>query len=130
MAVKKGDEVRRRELPALVAAGRRRRSGGGEESSQREMESVGVQRKSHTVATAYIRGFNKAPSQWAMINLINLKILKQTQSTVTEKVPKLGMEFNTIEEAMRFWTDYGGRIGFDVRQLYANKSRVDKCVDT
>lgn len=36
------------------------------------------------------------------------------------------MEFDTIQQAREFWTNYGGMFGFDVRQLYANKSLVDK----
>jgi len=38
------------------------------------------------------------------------------------------MEFNIVEEAERFWTTYVGQIDFDVRQLFANKSFVDKCM--
>ena len=26
--------------------------------------------------------------------------------------PMLGLEFDDIEEAWQYWTDYGGRIGF------------------
>ena len=38
------------------------------------------------------------------------------------------MEFNIVEEAERFLTTYDGQIDFDVRQLFANKSFVDKCM--
>ena len=34
-----------------------------------------------------------------------------------ELKPIKGMEFDTKEEAWDFWKDYGGRIGFGVRNL-------------
>ena len=45
-----------------------------------------------------------------------------------EGVGEISMEFNIVEEAERFWTTYVGQIDFDVRQLFANKSFVDKCM--
>ena len=33
-----------------------------------------------------------------------------------ELIIKLGLEFNSLEEAYLFWTDYGGMKGFGVRK--------------
>uniref|UniRef100_A0ACD5WHP0 Uncharacterized protein n=1 Tax=Avena sativa TaxID=4498 RepID=A0ACD5WHP0_AVESA len=43
-------------------------------------------------------------------------------------VPQVGMIFKTREEAWLFWCAYGGRVGFDVRKRYANKSPMDSKV--
>ncbi|XP_047071933.1 uncharacterized protein LOC124680965 [Lolium rigidum] len=40
-------------------------------------------------------------------------------------VPQVGMVFKDREEAWLFWLAYGGRVGFDVRKRYANKSPMD-----
>jgi hypothetical protein len=45
-------------------------------------------------------------------------------------VPKISMTFNSIDEAWNFWVTYGGRIGFDVRKCYTNKSGLDGLVTT
>lgn len=37
--------------------------------------------------------------------------------------PQLGKVFNTWEEAWKFWKNYGGKMGFDVRKQYFNKSK-------
>ena len=39
--------------------------------------------------------------------------------------PRIGMEFESLEVAWRFWVDYGGRMGFGVRKQYFNKSKKD-----
>ncbi|KAF7815090.1 protein FAR1-RELATED SEQUENCE 5-like [Senna tora] len=39
--------------------------------------------------------------------------------------PKMGMEFGTIEEAWKFWGDYGRSTGFGVRKKFTNKSKKD-----
>lgn len=39
--------------------------------------------------------------------------------------PKQGMEFESIEDAWKFWTSYGGKVGFGVRKTYTNKSKKD-----
>ena len=52
------------------------------------------------------------------------------RSIVAEKIPKLGMKFDTVQQAREFWRSYGGMVGFDIRQLYANKSKVDNCVSS
>lgn len=43
-------------------------------------------------------------------------------------MPQIGMTFNSYEEAWDFWVKYGGRIGFDVRKNYTNKSDLDQLV--
>jgi hypothetical protein len=35
------------------------------------------------------------------------------------------MKFNSTNEAWEFWTYIGGRMGFDVRINYENKSKMD-----
>ncbi|KAL0011331.1 hypothetical protein SO802_006439 [Lithocarpus litseifolius] len=35
--------------------------------------------------------------------------------------PKVGMEFDTLEDAWEFWVKYGRQVGFDVRKHYINK---------
>jgi zinc finger SWIM domain-containing protein 3 len=45
-------------------------------------------------------------------------------------VPKISMTFNSIDEAWNFWVTYGGRMGFDVRKCYTNKSGLDGLVTT
>jgi zinc finger SWIM domain-containing protein 3 len=40
-------------------------------------------------------------------------------------MPKVGMEFNTIDEALMFWIAYGGQKGFEVRKSYTNKRKSD-----
>jgi zinc finger SWIM domain-containing protein 3 len=42
-----------------------------------------------------------------------------------KRVPQVGMIFKSREEAWLFWRAYGGRVGFDVRKRYANKSPMD-----
>ena len=39
--------------------------------------------------------------------------------------PRVGMEFNTLEDAWDFWVKYGRQMGFDVRKHYINKSKKD-----
>ncbi|KAJ1691675.1 hypothetical protein LUZ63_015830 [Rhynchospora breviuscula] len=43
-------------------------------------------------------------------------------------VPRLGMEFETLDEAWLVWNDYGGRNGFGVRKGKGNKSRTDDVI--
>ncbi|KAI4348248.1 hypothetical protein L6164_008994 [Bauhinia variegata] len=40
-------------------------------------------------------------------------------------VPKLGMGFDTEDHAYEFYNAYAGRVGFNVRKDYVNKSKVD-----
>ncbi|KAK3006585.1 hypothetical protein RJ639_017608, partial [Escallonia herrerae] len=47
---------------------------------------------------------------------------------VDDWVPKNGMEFDSREEAWKFWVDYGGKMGFGVRKDYSNKNRKDEVV--
>ncbi|XP_065625239.1 protein FAR1-RELATED SEQUENCE 5-like isoform X2 [Quercus suber] len=39
--------------------------------------------------------------------------------------PRVGMEFDTLEDAWEFWLKYGRQMGFDVRKHYINKSKKD-----
>ena len=39
--------------------------------------------------------------------------------------PRVGMEFNILEDAWEFWVRYGRQMGFDVRKYYINKSKKD-----
>ncbi|XP_030924637.1 protein FAR1-RELATED SEQUENCE 5-like [Quercus lobata] len=39
--------------------------------------------------------------------------------------PRVGMEFDTLEDAWEFWVKYGRQVGFDVRKHYINKSKND-----
>jgi zinc finger SWIM domain-containing protein 3 len=43
-------------------------------------------------------------------------------------IPKIGMTFSSDDEAWKFWVKYGGRMGFDVRKCYSNKSSLDGLV--
>ena len=42
--------------------------------------------------------------------------------------PRVGMEFDTSEDACDFWVKYGRQMGFDVRKHYINKSQKDEKV--
>ena len=41
-------------------------------------------------------------------------------------IPQMGMKFSSVDEAWEFWVTYGGRMGFDVRKCYTNKSDLDE----
>lgn len=38
-------------------------------------------------------------------------------------IPKIGMEFDTIDGVFQFWKDYSKKVGFGVRKEYDNKDR-------
>ncbi|XP_073130776.1 protein FAR1-RELATED SEQUENCE 5-like [Henckelia pumila] len=44
-------------------------------------------------------------------------------STSNEFKPKIGMIFNSLDEAWKFWIEYGGKIEFGVRKHYFNKNK-------
>jgi zinc finger SWIM domain-containing protein 3 len=44
---------------------------------------------------------------------------------IPSSTPQIGMKFNSTNEAWEFWTYYRGRMGFDVRINYKNKSKMD-----
>lgn len=46
----------------------------------------------------------------------------------TKGVPKLGMGFDSEDQAYEFYNAYAGRVGFSVRKDYVNKSKVDGAV--
>ncbi|KAK3017200.1 hypothetical protein RJ639_007755, partial [Escallonia herrerae] len=52
----------------------------------------------------------------------------QATISVDDWVPKNGMEFDSREEAWKFWVDYGRKMGFGVRKDYSNKNRKDEVV--
>lgn len=37
--------------------------------------------------------------------------------------PKVGMVFDSTEDAWKYWVDYGGRVGFGVRKHYTHKKK-------
>jgi len=37
--------------------------------------------------------------------------------------PKLEMIFDSVEDAWKFYNDYGGRVGFGVRKQYSHKNK-------
>ncbi|CAO2193696.1 unnamed protein product [Urochloa humidicola] len=45
-------------------------------------------------------------------------------------IPQMSMTFSSFDEAWQFWVTYGGRMGFDVRKSYTNKSGLDGLVTT
>uniref|UniRef100_A0A7N0U020 Protein FAR1-RELATED SEQUENCE n=1 Tax=Kalanchoe fedtschenkoi TaxID=63787 RepID=A0A7N0U020_KALFE len=45
--------------------------------------------------------------------------------TETEHIPKLGMDFDTIEDAWDFWIEFGARTGFTPCRFYTHKSKKD-----
>lgn len=46
-------------------------------------------------------------------------------NSAAEWIPRVDMEFNTEDEAWRFWISYGQRMGFSVRKSYSNRSPLD-----
>ncbi|KAF5446510.1 hypothetical protein F2P56_032133 [Juglans regia] len=49
----------------------------------------------------------------------------QNMDTRIDWIPKMGMEFDTLEEAWKHWEKYGKHMGFNVRKHFANKSKID-----
>ncbi|XP_042507427.1 protein FAR1-RELATED SEQUENCE 5-like [Macadamia integrifolia] len=47
-----------------------------------------------------------------------------------ENQPRIGMKFNSENEAYDFYNSYGARMGFSVRRNYAHRSRKDKTIVT
>jgi zinc finger SWIM domain-containing protein 3 len=40
-------------------------------------------------------------------------------------IPQVGMQFDTARRCMKFWLNYGKKLGFDVRKHFINKSKKD-----
>lgn len=40
-------------------------------------------------------------------------------------VPQVGMKFQSVDEAWKFWEAYGSHTGFEVRKRYTNKRKSD-----
>ncbi|XP_004305434.1 PREDICTED: protein FAR1-RELATED SEQUENCE 5-like [Fragaria vesca subsp. vesca] len=57
-------------------------------------------------------------------------ILDEGISKSLDWIPRIGMQFDTLDAAFEFWKNYGGRTGFGVRKMYANKSRRDGQITT
>ncbi len=49
----------------------------------------------------------------------------QNMDTMVDWVPKVGMEFDTLEVAWKYWENYGKQLCFNVRKHYLNKSKID-----
>nr|XP_025669190.1 protein FAR1-RELATED SEQUENCE 5-like [Arachis hypogaea] len=52
------------------------------------------------------------------------------QANYSQKNTKIRLEFDTVLKAKDFWKSYGGMMSFDVRQLYANKCKLDNSVSS
>ena len=50
----------------------------------------------------------------------------QNMDTMVDWVPKVGMEFDTLEVAWKYWENYGKQLGFNVQKHYLNKSKIDR----
>ncbi|WCJ21347.1 FAR1-related sequence 7 [Euphorbia peplus] len=53
-----------------------------------------------------------------------------TDNSTENWIPHVGMEFDSVNHAWNFWLEYGGKMGFNVRKAYANKSKKNKEVIT
>ncbi|KAJ1692837.1 hypothetical protein LUZ63_009535 [Rhynchospora breviuscula] len=51
--------------------------------------------------------------------------MKDMEGHEDDFVPRLGMEYRTLDEAWSVWNDYGGRNGFGVRRGHESKSKTD-----
>lgn len=51
-----------------------------------------------------------------------------TTESGSDGVPKLGMGFDSEENAYEFYNAYAGHVGFSVRKDYVNRSKVDGSV--
>ena len=49
----------------------------------------------------------------------------QNMDAIANLNPRVGMEFDTSEEAWEFGVKYGRQMGFGVRKHYKNKSKKD-----
>ena len=49
----------------------------------------------------------------------------QNMDAIANLNPRVGMEFDTLEEAWEFGVKYGRQMGFGVRKHYINKSKKD-----
>lgn len=49
----------------------------------------------------------------------------QNMDTRIDWIPKMSMQFNTLDEAWKHWGKYGKQMSFSVRKHFANKSKID-----
>jgi zinc finger SWIM domain-containing protein 3 len=54
-----------------------------------------------------------------------MRFFSQNMETNVVTIPQVGMQFDTVEDAWKFWLNYGKQMGFDVRKHYINKSKKD-----
>lgn len=50
------------------------------------------------------------------------------KSSGLDRIPKLGMGFDSEDHAYEFYNAYAGRVGFSVRKDYVNRSKIDGAV--
>ena len=50
---------------------------------------------------------------------------EESSQSMGDWVPQVGMEFETLEAAWKYWVNYGKKMGFSVRKHYLNKSKID-----
>ncbi|GJZ25006.1 putative ribonuclease H-like domain-containing protein, partial [Tanacetum coccineum] len=62
-----------------------------------------------------------------LVGLAKVRHVKETSNPTTSFMcePRLGMEFDTLENAWQFWKNYGAHIGFDVRKQWINKNKMN-----
>src|SRR4051812_38049401 len=57
---------------------------------------------------------------------------ENSQSTMKEDnnlaLPKVGMEFDNLDDAWKLWNEYGKMMGFGVRKEYKNRSKKDNVI--
>jgi len=49
----------------------------------------------------------------------------QNVNTQIDWTPRIGMEFDSIEDAWNHWKNYGKQMGFGVRKHFQNKSKLN-----
>ena len=50
---------------------------------------------------------------------------EESSQSMGDWVPQVGMEFETLEAAWKYWVNYGKKMGFSVWKHYLNKSKID-----
>ena len=57
-----------------------------------------------------------------------MEVLDEIESVGTvDSTPRVGMEFDTLDEAWSFWVSYGGKIGFNTQKEFKNqKKKMDR----
>ncbi|KAI4324312.1 hypothetical protein L6164_023863 [Bauhinia variegata] len=55
-------------------------------------------------------------------------LIENMASSNVDSKPRVGMEFENVEEAWKIWVEYGRKIGFKVRKRYINKRKEDGAI--